>query len=68
MIILKILSDEIEIALQNLTRTVMTWRKIQNINIYFLSYLPTPPLRQDMAQGQLFKQSLTGLNSEFSFS
>ena len=32
-----------------------------------LSYLPTPPLGQDMTQGQLFKRSLTGLNSEFSF-
>ena len=29
---------------------------------------PTPPLGQDMTQGQLFKRSLTGLNSEFSFS
>ena len=29
---------------------------------------PTPPLKQDMTQGQFFKQSLTGLNSEFSFS
>ena len=28
---------------------------------------PTPPLGQDMTQGQ-FKQSLTGLNLEFSFS
>ena len=26
---------------------------------------PTPPLGQDMTQGQFFKQSLTGLNSEF---
>ena len=34
----------------------------------FLSYLPTPPLGQDMTQGQFFKQDLTGLNSEFSFS
>ena len=33
-----------------------------------LSYLPTPPLGQDMIQGQFFKRSLTGLNSEFSFS
>ena len=32
-----------------------------------LSYLPTPPLGQDMTQGQFFKRSLTGLNSEFSF-
>ena len=29
---------------------------------------PTPPLGQDMTQGQFFKQSLAGLNSEFSFS
>ena len=28
---------------------------------------PTPPLGQDMTQGQFFKQSLTGFNSEFSF-
>ena len=28
---------------------------------------PTPPLGQDMTQGH-FKWSLTGLNSEFSFS
>ena len=32
------------------------------------SYLPTPPLGQDMTQGQFFKRSLTRLNSEFSFS
>ena len=31
-------------------------------------YLPTPPLGHDMTQGQFFKRSLTGLNSEFSFS
>ncbi len=24
---------------------------------------PTPPLGQDMTQGQIFKQTLTGLNS-----
>ena len=29
---------------------------------------PTPPLGQDMTQGQFFKRSLTGLNSESSFS
>ena len=28
----------------------------------------TPLLGQDMTQGQFFKRSLTGLNSEFSFS
>ena len=35
---------------------------------YIISYLPTPPLGQDMTQGQFLKQSLAGLNSEFSFS
>ena len=35
---------------------------------WWWSYLPTPPLGQDMTQGQFFKQSLVGLNSEFSFS
>ena len=29
---------------------------------------PTPPHGQGMTQGQFFKRSLTGLNSEFSFS
>ena len=37
--------------------------KKQSIHIY-----PTPPLGQDMIQGQYFKRSLTGLNSEISFS
>ena len=31
-------------------------------------FYPTPPLGQDMTQGQFLRQSLTGLNSEFSFS
>ena len=31
-------------------------------------FLPTPPLVQDMTQGQFFNRGLTGLNSEFSFS
>ena len=31
-------------------------------------YLPTPMNEQDVRQGQSFKRSLTGLNSEFSFS
>ena len=34
----------------------------------FIYVLPNPPLGQDMTQGQFFKQSLTGLNSEFLFS
>ena len=49
------------------------WKKdIKNLVAGWIlrdAYLPTPPLRQDMTQGQFFfKQSLTGLNSEFSFS
>ena len=32
------------------------------------SYLPIPPLGQDMTHGQFFKRSLAGLNSQFSFS
>ena len=38
-------------------------RQNENNHIY-----RTPPLGQDMTQGQFFKRSLTGLNSEFSFS
>ena len=37
------------------------------ITFFHKPYLPTPPLGQDMTQGQFFKRSLTGLNSEFSF-
>ena len=40
---------------------------IMRIYKWFYIYLPTPPLEQDMTQGQFFKRSLTGLNSEFSF-
>ena len=36
-------------------------------NVIYI-YLPTPPLGQDMTQGQFLMQNLTGLNSEFSFS
>ena len=35
---------------------------------FFYHIYPTPPLVQDMTQGQFFKRNLTGLNSEFSFS
>ena len=38
------------------------------ITRFYLSYLPPALLEQDMTQGQFFKRSLTGLNSEFSFS
>ena len=37
-------------------------------NEYLLHIYPTPPLGQNVTQGQFFKWSLTGLNSEFSFS
>ena len=40
---------------------------VQPDSIY-LPYLPTPLLGQDMTQGQFFKRSLAGLNSEYSFS
>ena len=45
--------------------------ELNSVNLFeyeMISYLPTPPLRQDMTQGQFFKRSLTGLISEFSFS
>ena len=41
---------------------------LNNFRFNTSPYLPTPPLGQDMTQDQFFKQSLTGLNSEFSFS
>ena len=36
--------------------------------VLFDPIYPTPPIGQDMTQGQFFKWSLIGLNSEFSFS
>ena len=41
---------------------------VELADVFTWYYLPTPPLGQDMTQGQFFKRSLTGLNSEFSFS
>ena len=35
-------------------------------SMYIHTYLPTPPLGQDITQGQFFKRSLTDLNSEWS--
>ena len=35
---------------------------------YYLSYLPTPSARAGYDKRSIFKRSLTGLNSEFSFS
>ena len=39
-----------------------------NLKNIIIHIYPTPPLRQDMTQGRFFKRSLTGMNSEFSFS
>ena len=44
--------------------SIIDWL-LRHFNSSF-SYLPTPPLGQDMTQGQFFKRSFTGLNSEFS--
>ena len=38
------------------------------IYIYIYIYIYTLPFEQDVTQGQFFKQNITGLNSEFSFS
>ena len=40
-------------------------KNLVNPTIYHIH--PTPPLGQDMTQGQFFKRSLKGLNSEFFF-
>ena len=47
---------------------VLTFDIIQVLVKILYRIYPTPPLGQDMTQGQFFKRSLTGLNSEFSFS
>ena len=36
-----------------------------HIALLYYHIYPTPPLGQDMTQGQFFKRSLTGFNSEF---
>ena len=65
-----------------ITKTIQVWRTrhagycwrsrdelISDVVLWTpLPYLPTPPLEQDMTRGQFIKRSLTGLNSEFSFS
>ena len=35
------------------------------VYIYIYIYLPTPPLGQDMTQGQLLSESLTGFEFRF---
>ena len=39
-----------------------------NYNIFSLSYLPNPSAREGYDTRSIFKRSLTGFNSEFSFS
>ena len=42
-------------------------KPFSNVRIIYHIY-PAPPLGQDMTPGLFVKRSLTGLNSEFSFS
>ena len=47
----------------------LSFTRILSARTYPHHIYPTPPLGQDMTQGQFFlKRGLTGLNSEFSFS
>ena len=48
-------------------REYLTISNTANLTSIYHIY-PTPPLGQDIIQGQYFKRSLTGLNLEFSFS
>ena len=45
----------------------LTFAQIHLGDVVWYTYLPIPPLWKDMTQGQFFKRSITGLNSEFSF-
>ena len=44
------------------------WTRFCSLIIYLLSYLPNPSARAGYDTRSIFKRSLTGLNSEFSFS
>ena len=66
--ITKVLKDKWIKRLQTLTPKSFNIKLNDPQNTALLLYLPIPPLGQDMTQGQFFKQSLTGLKSEFSFS
>ena len=52
----------------HLVSTVLLTSDEQYMKTFFYPYLPTPPLGQDITQGQFLSEVLTGLNSEFSFS
>ena len=42
--------------------------ELQSYHLIYNHIYPTPPVEQDMTQGQFLNEVLTGLNSEFSFS
>ena len=60
------LSNKNEEKLHQMIKSICS--KFLNIFLSYFHIYPTPPLGQDMTQGQFFKRSLLGLNSEFSFS
>ena len=67
--ITKMLNCDLKVSKLNSSFIIMfTFRLIPPGKVSSQLYLPTPPLGQDMTHGQFFKRSLTGLNSEFSFS
>ena len=54
---------------ENVENTVLEYsRNTKWTNFLLFHIYPTPPLGQDMTLGHFLKRSLTGLNSEFSFS
>ena len=56
-----------ELVLKYYHRTMRFTSHVLRINFY-LSYLPNPSARAGYDTRSIFKRSLTGLNSEFSFS
>ena len=54
-------------ATNHLMLRLQSW-SFEKCGVAFDPIYPTPPLGQDMTQGNFFKRSLAGLNSEFSFS
>ena len=51
-------------AVKKLYKKVVMWKKFKKSN----SYLPNPSARAGYNTRSIYKRSLTGLNSEFSFS
>ena len=65
---LKLLNSAWKIDLVSNPTRAEGWENDNNNNNNKNPIYATPPLGQDMTQGQFLKRSLTGLNSEFSFS